>query len=322
MHSPICASQDPIFYANLRNRFFIDCILSLNGFESSRASILARYGRVGIPDAKREKHEHACGLYVKASYVNHSCYSNARRSFIGDVLILRATRNIPAGQEISFWYAPPKADHNFDKTQKKLQNWDFECSCEICSHDRETSNKKKKKRAALLKEWDVAAKHVVGETGLANIERLLAALEQTYTVPAAMAPRLALWDPYLALTRVYVSNEGPERTITIAWKVLAALGFVVKRDSSSIFSPFEVEQWGLMVDPLVETWLHLWLSYGLLRPLQPMLCAKAEQYAKITYRICVGEDESFEEKVGSVARSILNGGSDLSMAFMNLSIDQ
>ena len=305
----------------IRNRFLIDRILSLNVFESSRASILSRFGRVGISDAKREKREHACGLYVKTSYVNHSCYSNARRSFIGDVLILRATRNIPAGQEISFWYASPKADQDFDTTQEKLQNWDFQCSCEICSHDRETSNGEKRKRAALLKEWDVAAKHVVGETGLANIERLLAAIEQTYTVPAAMAPRLALWDPYLALTRVYVSNESPERTITTAWKVLAALGFVVKRDSSSIFSPFEVEQWGLMVDPLIETWLHLWLSYGLLRPLQPMLGARAEHYAKITYRICIGEDESFEEKVGSVARRILNGGGDLGMAFASLSMD-
>ena len=294
----------------------------MNVFESSRASILARFGRVGIPDAKREKREHACGLYVKASYVNHSCYSNARRSFIGDVLILRATRNIPAGQEISFWYASPKADHNFDTTQKKLQNWDFQCSCDICGHDRETPNNKKKKRAALLKEWDVAAKHVVGETGLTNIESLLAAIEQTYTAPAAMAPRLALWDPYLALTRVYVSNEGPEKTITTAWKVLAALGFVVKRDSSSIFSLFEVEQWGLMVDPLIETWVHLWLSYGLLRPRQPMLSARAEQYAKITYRICIGEDESFEEKLGSVARRILNGGGDLGMAFTSLSMDR
>ena len=309
-------------YAELRDRFLIDRILSLNVFESSRASILARFGRVGIPDAKREKREHACGLYVNASYVNHSCYSNARRSFIGDVLILRATRNIPAGQEISFWYAPPKADHSFDKAQEKLQNWGFECSCEICSYDRETSHKKKNKRAALLEEWDVAAKHVVGERGLANMERLLAAIEQTYTVPAAMAPRLALWDPYLALTRVYVSNEGPERTITTAWKVLAALGFVVKRDSSSIFSAFEVEQWGLMADPLIETWVHLWLSYGLLRPRQPMLGARAEQYAKITYRICVGEEESFEEKVGSVARTILNGGGDLGMAFMSLRMDQ
>ena len=322
MHFLFHASQGHLYHANLRYRFLIDCILSLNVFESSRASVLTQFGRVGIPDAKREKREHACGLYVKASYVNHSCYSNARRSFIGDVLILRATRNIPAGQEISFWYALAKADHSFDKTQEKSQNWDLKCSCEICSHDQETSNKKKKKRAALLKEWDVAAKHVLVETGLANIERLLAAIEQTYTVPAAMAPRLALWDPYLALTRVYVSNEGPERTVITAWKVLAALGFVVKRDSSPIFSPFEVEQWGLMADPLIETWLHLWLSYRLLHPRQPALCARAEQYAKITYRICVGEDERFEEKVGSVVRRILNGGGDLGMAFMSLNMDQ
>lgn len=107
-------------------------------------------------------------------------------------------------------------------------------------------------------------------------------------------------------------------TITTAWKVLAALGFVVKRDTSSIFSPFEVEQWGLMADALIETWVHLWLSYELLVPRQSALCAKAEDYARTTYRICIGEDESFEEKVGSVARRMIHGGGDLGMASMTL----
>lgn len=110
------------------------------------------------------------------------------------MLILRATRNIPAGQEVCCWYAPPKADHSYDKTQEKLQNWGFECSCEICTHDQQTSNKEKKKRAALLEEMDVAAKHVVGEADLANFERLLAAIEQTYSVPAPVVPRLTLWN--------------------------------------------------------------------------------------------------------------------------------
>lgn len=231
---------------------------------------------------------------------------------------MRATRNIAAGQEICFWYALPKDDHSYEKMKEKLRNWGFDCSCEICTQDQGTSNKKKKRRAALLKELVMAGKLVVGEPGLSNLERLLAAIEQTYPVPAATVPRLTLWDHYLALTRVYASIEDPARTITTAWKVLTALGFVVKRDTSLISSPFQVEQWGLMIDPLIETWVILWAAYERLLPHRPELCEKAEEYARITYKICLGEDETFEEKVGKEARKSINMVADLSMASMTL----
>ena len=222
-----------MYDANRFRRILVYRIVPLNAFESSRAIIGEKFAKVGVPKAERAKPDRLCSLYIKASYVNHSCYSNAQRSFIGDALILRATRDIPAGEEILLWYPSPNCDHSYEKTQENLRNWEFRCSCEICTHDWESSNKKKKKRAALLKELDFASTDIVGEAGLAAIEKLFAAIEQTYTVPAASVPRLLLWDPYLGLTRVYASIEEPARTITTAWKVMAALGFIVKRDASS-----------------------------------------------------------------------------------------
>lgn len=232
--------------------FLIDGIISFNVFECTRDSILLHAHEVGLSKAKQGKRDRVCGLFIEASHVNHSCYFNTGRSLIGDVLILRATRSIPAGQEISFWYALPKVDHSHEKMQGKLQDWDFKCSCEICIHDLETPNKMKNERGALLEEWDVAAKHIESEDNLANMERLLAAIKQTYTVSAAVAPRLALLNPCLTLTRVYAPLKQPAKGIITAWKVLNALGFVVKRDTSSVTSPFEIELWGLVADPLIE----------------------------------------------------------------------
>lgn len=40
------------------------------------------------------------------------------------------------------------------------------------------SNKKKKERAALLKEWDIAGTYIEGKAGLAARERLLAAMSR------------------------------------------------------------------------------------------------------------------------------------------------
>lgn len=169
-----------------------------------------------------------------------------------------------------------------------------------------------------MKEFHIIAKNILGEASLAAIEKLLAAIEQSYTVAAAAVPRLILWDPYLALTRFYASIDKPEKTITIAWKVLAALGLVVKQDTSSVLSPFHVEQWGLMADPLIETWVHLWTVYERLFPRKPELCNKAEAFARTTYKICIGEDETFEEKVGRVAKEAIYRRCDLGMASTTL----
>ena len=287
----------------------IDRIVSLNAFLNTRETMLTRLDRVGIPKAERAKPDRSCGIYIKASHVNHSCYSNARRSFIGDVLILRAARNIKAGEEVLFWYTAPNANDGYEKTQEGLRPWGFRCSCQICTYRRESSDKQKKKRAALWTEFVHAGRYIKGEAGLTEREKRLAAIEQTYTVPATLVPRLDLWDSYLDLARVYACLKDPERTIAAVCKVVAALGFVVKQDASS----FKVEQWGLMVDDLIETWAHLWMAYERMVSRRPELCKKAEEYTRTTYRICVGEDDTLEEQVGSVVRRAIRNGCELSV---------
>ncbi len=89
------------------------------------------------------------------------------------------------------------------------------------------------------------------------------------------------------------------KVIEAAWKVPMSLGFTIKRQNPlSLKSPFEVEQWGLMEDCLIQIWVHLWTAYA---QVAPDLCKKAEEYAKITYKICIGEDDTFDEKYGKLA---------------------
>ena len=65
---------------------------------------------------------------------------------------------------------------------------------------------------------------------------------------------------------------------------------IKRQDPSSLKSPFEVEQWGLIKDHEVETWVLLWTAYA---QVAPNLCKKADEYAKIAYNVCIGEDETF-----------------------------
>jgi hypothetical protein len=47
-----------------------------------------------------------------------------------------------------------------------------------------------------------------------------------------------------------------------------------------------------MTDYVVEAWIHLRTAYV---AVAPHLCQKAEEYARVAYKICTGEDVTFEE---------------------------
>ena len=303
-------------FTNGSLRFLVDRIMSFNVFGCPRTSFESHFQNAEQQEEKNNGY-HTCGLFIKASYINHSCDSNCRRSFIGDMQIVRASRNLPAGTELTFWYHMPDHTITYDQTQKKLKNWGFKCTCSICEHNKNTKKSVRVKRAALLKDLAVAFKNPNG-ADLPKAERLLATMEKTYTAPATDVPRLALWDPYLLLTRIHNSQNQQDKAIQTAWKVLDSLGFVIKRqDPSSLKSAFEIEQWGLLTDHLIETWVHLWTAYA---HLAPELCKKAEEYAKIAYKICVGEDETFHQKYGKIAHQAIFEGLHLGLAFQNMKL--
>ncbi|KAK1267335.1 hypothetical protein QJS04_geneDACA000561 [Acorus gramineus] len=73
---------------------------------------------------------HGVGLWLLASLVNHSCTPNARRLHIGDHMVVFASRDVKAGEEITFAY--------FDvllalkKRRALAKAWGFQCGCERC----------------------------------------------------------------------------------------------------------------------------------------------------------------------------------------------
>lgn len=301
--------------AKLWSSFLVQQIVALNVFGCPRTTMQTVLGPTSPEQREREKVYHTTGIFIKASHINHSCYSNARRSFIGNMIIVRAARDIPADSEVFFWYAAPVAGRTWEKKQEKLKNWEFECSCVICQQDKKTAKKFHTKRNALSGDLK-AAFQAPGGGDLPKAERVLAAFEKTYSAPAKDIPRLEMWDPYLFLARIYASQNKPELVIRTAFKVLISLGFVMAQPSSdSPNSILEVLQWGLVVDYVIEVWMHLWSAYA---KVAPHLCEKAEEYAKISYKICIGEDETFDENVGWGLHEAVSVGMDLGTAFQQL----
>ncbi|CZT07041.1 related to TPR domain protein [Rhynchosporium agropyri] len=241
--------------------FYIERVIALNACGCPLSSRLT-HTRDMAKDAVREANDkqfHSCSIWPVASYVNHSCNSNARRAFIGDIMIVRATRDLAPDEEIDFWYQVLLAEENDDR-QKKLKHWGFRCDCTMCQADQTTNrkilNSRRQQRAEVLRHFKMGRK--------ANL-------------PKIKMPRLHIWDLYLRLGQIYMHRQDPTKAVNSALQSLSSLGYVIEGGNL----PRTPECWGLLC--------------GAYHLVAPDLAAQSVKYAKLSYRICVGEDETFEE---------------------------
>lgn len=277
--------------------------MSLNGFGCPLSSHESHTSSMRQETQLRDNKVqfHSCGIWPLASHINHSCNSNARRSFIGDMMIVRATRDLPPNSEITFWYKSP-FDSDFRDKGLDLAHWGFKCSCIICQDhgNTETIDKAKRKR---LRGDLATAFQTHRKPNTARIQSILNKIAETYHQPASEIPRLGIWDGYLSLAMMFRGQNQPLKAIEFSWKALESLGYVIEGGKPPFISSttLVVKQWGLMVDGLVGCWMCLSGAY------REVLCdleAKAEEYAKITYRVCVGEDETFDETYGKLSERV------------------
>lgn len=285
------------------NRFLVERIISNNVFGCPISSLNSHIescdgsSPTGNKTSEKEEH-HSCGIWTHASYINHSCTSSARRAFIGDMMIVRASRDMEAGTEITFWYKSPDALKSAKDLDEAHKHWDFVCGCAMCLDTRATSAAVLRKRQKLTDDV-MRAFHFDTPTApkaeLERIERLIDSLSQTYTQPAKDVPRLPLWDLQLTMTRIYASQNKVGKTMEFAVKVLTSLGFViVGADSSQTL--FTIVRWGMLANNLVETFLHIRTAFTAMKARKDS--ARAEEYAKTTFKILVGEDDSFDATYG------------------------
>ncbi|ELR10159.1 hypothetical protein VC83_00714 [Pseudogymnoascus destructans] len=275
--------------------FQVERTISFNSFGCPLSSVNSQ---AKVRDHKDEPHTafHSTGIWIQASYINHSCTSNARRAFIGDMMIVRATCDLKKDTELSFWYRCP-IKHNAADAQSKFENWGFECACSICSDNKSTAppvlRKREKLRTSIEKAFKVAS---LGSGLLQKIERLIDELNQTYSQPADKVPRLLVWDPQLALAQAYASLNQTRKCIVAVGKILTSLGFLIS-GTDSPQTPFSIDRWGMLQDYLVEAFVLLRNMFLVTKAVENS--KKAGEYARTVYRMVVGEDATFERVWGA-----------------------
>ncbi|EOA36524.1 hypothetical protein CARUB_v10011502mg [Capsella rubella] len=78
----------------------------------------------------KNKEYYGVGLWTLASFINHSCLPNARRLHVGDYAIVHASKDIKAGEEISFAYFDVLSP--LEKRKEMAESWGFCCGCSRC----------------------------------------------------------------------------------------------------------------------------------------------------------------------------------------------
>jgi hypothetical protein len=208
------------------------------------------------------------------------------------MMVVRAAKDLNTGTEITFPYEAPDGTDS-SKLEQKFKNWDFACSCAFCEDIKGTKASVILERQNLLDQL----KRLCDSSSQAHnlptkkMELSIKALDETYTRPAEEVPRLLLWDPQLLMTRIYMGRADYTKGLESVSKTLHVLGFIVtgvERTSAD----FEVTRWGYMMDHLVEVFSHARSAFEKLGAWKKS--KQTEQYARLAYRVLVGENASFD----------------------------
>lgn len=80
-------------------------------------------------------HGHTSAVYLQTSRMNHSCQPNCAAVANGDDNVVRALKDIAAGDELTIDYGQLGDWLLFERREQLMDYWEFFCECEKCVVD-------------------------------------------------------------------------------------------------------------------------------------------------------------------------------------------
>lgn len=173
--------------------------------------------------------------------MNHACVANSHRAFIGDIMIVRAAKDIKKDDEILISYRLPDMDHA--ETQKALKNWDFTCTCRLCTAEAQTSPSDRKERQALIKQtsaflerYEDPSQYTYDPEAFARSKIIFNQLENTYDASVfANVPRLPLIRLFSWISTAFDRNTiAFENSLQAAQRVLKECCYIINIEDQSM----------------------------------------------------------------------------------------
>lgn len=270
----------------------IDYIVGFNCYKFSQSRDY--HNRFSHGDIDLLSYPSSAGVWISASYINHSCIPNVERAFIGDMIVIRAAQNLAAGSELTHNYV--SVLDGYEERQNALANYGFRCDCRRCQIERETPIACRQKRCQLMNDLEMENVTLAMSSltiVLKEIERLLDQFDATFTHPASQIPRTeAFIELYITILNLHRWNRSAE-VVTMVHRLLTFSGFHVDISKTR----FRITQWGPVTGFMVIGLAYMWKAYG---TVNPSLCDDVEEALKLAYKIEVGEGTSFEDVYGEL----------------------
>ncbi|KAH0424062.1 SET domain-containing protein, partial [Aureobasidium melanogenum] len=174
--------------------------------------------------------KHAHCLYIQASYMNHSCVENTFRSFIGDMIFIRAINDMSAGTELttSYW---PATTYEPERRSILCKDWDFDCECPLCTAEVQCKADWIKLFAD-VRQMCAPNRSQVQTTTVKNIEKLIKKLDNIYPERLfADLPRIGMQDLQYALLSISISLNDNAKIRKHAVAYLRERGFWIEKTS-------------------------------------------------------------------------------------------
>ncbi|GLJ54415.1 hypothetical protein SUGI_1168650 [Cryptomeria japonica] len=111
------------------------------------------------------------GLWVLPAFVNHSCCPNTARLHVGDALFLHASRDLKAGDELTFAYFDVLLP--LGMRRELCKTWSFVCSCHRCELEQSLQEN--------LKDIETDFARICDKGGEMDMTRLAVKLEERLT---------------------------------------------------------------------------------------------------------------------------------------------
>ncbi|OAA78828.1 TPR domain protein [Akanthomyces lecanii RCEF 1005] len=238
-------------------------------------------------------------VWLKASSMNHACYPNCSRVFIGDMVIVRAARDLAAGTELSVAYSPPVMLETASQVKyMTMAAWEFTCTCHLCEARQHAADQAADGQRTIIKDSTEAISHSTPPANSEHGMRLYSDIVAKY--PSYAGPNLApcikawplVWFHELSLRTL---NKGPEAVIDGIAGGLRVAGFVVSYSRDK----FEIEKWGMLQSRLPEILARLYQAY---RRVKLHVCPAIKKYARTAFFVMTGEDETFGQMFPTLAK--------------------
>lgn len=175
------------------------------------------FGVSGVKEGDDETAERqGSGVWIRASYMNHSCVPNTTRIFHGDMMMLHVTRPIKKGEEITGSYMGFEWTRHDGRAKVIECTWGFRCDCPLCVADSRCDRLVRQQRVSLSRTLD---------------QDQLLSIHNPISVPKLEVYTRAITDTYA--TELYA---GLPKVALLPWLSTLVYAYCVIGDSSKCFA--------------------------------------------------------------------------------------